>query len=109
MVGAIDFGTSYSGYAYSFHDTWKDIKRNRWHAGSRGLTSEKTATCILFDDDKKFRAFGFHAEDVFAADFCDKKPECFFFRGYKMKLYDKMVGMVFLRILFFCFVGNYIL
>ena len=101
MVGAIDFGTSYSGYAYSFRRKSTDIQRNRWNAGARGLISEKTPTCILFDGDQNFRAFGFHAEDVFA-EFCYKKKrhECFFFRCYKMKLYDKMVGMIFQGMLF---------
>ena len=94
MVGAIDFGTSYSGYAYSFHQSPTTIQRNRWNAGSRGLISEKTPTCILFDGDQNFSAFGFDAEDEFA-DFCyeKKQRECYFFRGYKMELYDKMVGM----------------
>ena len=98
-VGAIDFGTSYSGYAYSFCTSRTEIQRCRWNAGSRGLMSEKTPTCILFDADQNFLAFGFHAEDKFA-EFCNKKKEneCYFFRSYKMSLYDQMVGIKFLDI-----------
>ena len=102
VVGAIDFGTSYSGYAYSFRHSRTDIQRNRWNAGSRGLISEKTPTCILFDGDQNFSAFGFDAEDEFA-EICyetkqKKDSRCFFFRGYKMALYEKMVCRFYIRL-----------
>lgn len=94
VVGAIDFGTSYSGYAYSFSHSQKEIVRNRWYAGSRGLVSEKTRTCILFDAHQNFIDFGFDAEDKFA-DICNEKKEdeCYFFKDYKMELYNHMVSI----------------
>ena len=94
MVGAIDFGTSYSGYAYSFTQTPTDIVRKRWNAGSRGLVSEKAPTCILLTNNEEFESFGFDAEDEFAEICYEKKQDEFYFcKGYKMALYNHMVNI----------------
>ena len=93
VVGAIDFGTSYSGFAYSFTNDPHKVFTNTWHASAR-LTSNKTPTCILFDTDKKFSAFGYEAEDAFGNYFLDKKQnEWYFFTGYKMALYEQLVSI----------------
>lgn len=90
-VGAIDFGTSNSGYAFSFKDDPQKVYTNIWYA-SGNMTSSKTTTCILFDKNMKFKAFGFEAEDAYASYCMDEEQwEWYFFKEYKMALYDKMV------------------
>ena len=126
IVGAIDFGTSYSGYAYSYSRDPTRVFRRKWFSPSRGLMVEKIPTCILFDETKQFRAFGFKAEEEYGK-YCEKgkksgdggnnsgddwknsdgdgknsgeeannsgdegkKRDWYFFRGYKLDLYDEM-------------------
>ncbi|XP_045203146.2 heat shock 70 kDa protein 12A-like [Mercenaria mercenaria] len=93
LVAAIDFGTAYSGYAFSTRtDHGKDplkVCANTWGAGN--LMSLKTSTCVLFDRNKKFHSFGFEAEDNYSDFALDEKHQDFyFFRRFKMKLFDKM-------------------
>lgn len=53
MVAAIDFGTTFSGYAFAFRNDYiKDplkINGNQWTMGSQAGVSLKTSTCVLFD------------------------------------------------------------
>lgn len=95
FVAAIDFGTTYSGYAFSSrHDFSLDplkIVMNIW-TGSQ-LMSHKTPTCVLFDPYKKFSKFGFEAEDEYTKMASGEKSgnhrDWFFFRQFKMTLFDK--------------------
>uniref|UniRef100_A0A8W8L658 Heat shock 70 kDa protein 12B n=1 Tax=Magallana gigas TaxID=29159 RepID=A0A8W8L658_MAGGI len=94
LVAAIDFGTTFSGYAFSFrHDYMKDplnISTFNWCAGSGGLVSLKTSTCVLFDPTGKFYSFGYGAEEKYsnlALD--DEHHDWFYFYRFKMMLYNK--------------------
>ena len=100
LVAAIDFGTTFSGYAFSFlHDYKRDplkISTNSWTAGVGQLMTLKTSTCVLFDTVGKFHSFGFEAEEKYsnlALD--DKHHDWYYFRRFKMMLYDKMVQYLF--------------
>ncbi|XP_060064371.1 heat shock 70 kDa protein 12B-like [Ylistrum balloti] len=93
LVAAIDFGTTYSGYAFSFiHDFERDplkISANSWAAGSGGLMSLKTSTCVLFKPNGDFHSFGFEAEDKYSDLALDQKQNgWYYFRRFKMKLYE---------------------
>ncbi|XP_052078592.1 heat shock 70 kDa protein 12B-like isoform X4 [Mytilus californianus] len=63
LVAAIDFGTSFSGYAYSFrHDYERDklkIYTNMW-AHNSGL-SAKAPSAVLIGPDRQVKAFGYEA------------------------------------------------
>ncbi|KAL5012116.1 hypothetical protein ScPMuIL_010667 [Solemya velum] len=91
-IVALDFGTAYSGYAFSFRNDFEqnhlDISANQWRGGSAALVSLKTPTCCLFSPDGKFHSFGFKAEDKYA-DLAleDEHENWFYFRRFKMKLY----------------------
>lgn len=92
LVVAIDFGTTFTGYAYSTRHEFKadplQIHLMNWNAGSAGLVSQKAPTCVLFKPDQSFDSFGFEAEDNYnelALD--DKHGAWFFFRRFKMELY----------------------
>ncbi|VDI61183.1 Hypothetical predicted protein [Mytilus galloprovincialis] len=71
LVAAIDFGTTYSGYAFSTRSDFErdplKIRANQaWNAGGRQLLSLKTPTVILLDKDKKFVSFGYEAENQYS-------------------------------------------
>ncbi|XP_069129617.1 heat shock 70 kDa protein 12A-like isoform X2 [Argopecten irradians] len=94
LVAAIDFGTTYSGYAFSFrHEFETDplkVSASTWPAGSRALVSLKTPTTVLLDKNQTFHSFGYEAEDHYsqlAED--DDHTEWYYFRRFKMMLYGK--------------------
>ncbi|XP_076106868.1 heat shock 70 kDa protein 12B-like isoform X2 [Mytilus galloprovincialis] len=93
-VAAIDFGTTYSGYAFSSRTDFKrdplEIHANQsWNAGSTQLASLKTPTSLLLDSDKKFVAFGYEAENEYADLISDQLHEdYFYFSRIKMYLYQ---------------------
>lgn len=97
LVAAIDFGTTYSGYAFaSRNDFQRDpIKANlkQWVDPSSATMYNKTSTCILFTEEAKFNKFGFEAEAKYSDLILDKNHEnWFFFRRFKMSLYDLQVS-----------------
>ncbi|XP_060591654.1 heat shock 70 kDa protein 12B-like [Ruditapes philippinarum] len=96
LVGAIDFGTTFSGWAYSFkHDydldpTKANIKH--WLSGSGNLMTEKTPTCALVNPDgKTLKAFGYDAENEYR-ELLDRGDDkmFYFFKRFQMKLYSKI-------------------
>lgn len=97
FVAALDFGTTYSGYAFSSRGEFAVnpllIHTNQeWIAGGTTLTSMKTPTSILIKKDGSFLAFGFEAEDRFySAMTNEQREEVMLFRRFKMKLHNKMV------------------
>ena len=96
MVAAIDFGTTFSGYAFSFrHEFQKDplkVVASQWLTGTRAAISLKTSSCILFDKNKQFAAFGFEAEDKYSDLTLDGlDAEWYYFRRFKMQLYNSEV------------------
>jgi hypothetical protein len=71
MVAAIDFGTTYSGYAFSTISNFKldplKIHANQaWNAEERQRLSLKTPTCLLLDGRKQLVSFGYKAENDYA-------------------------------------------
>lgn len=99
IVAAIDIGTTFSGYAFSFgHQYMKDplkISINSWTSGSGGVVSLKTSTCVLFDPKGEFHSFGYDAEDKYsdlALD--DNHHDWYYFRRFKMTLYKRMVCLL---------------
>ncbi|KAK3580557.1 hypothetical protein CHS0354_009514 [Potamilus streckersoni] len=94
LVAAIDFGTTYSGWAYSFRHQYNNdrtkISAKVWLGGK--LMSEKAPTTVLIEPDgKTFKAFGYDAEDMYA-DLSNKGKhrDWFYFRRFKMLLMDKI-------------------
>lgn len=94
LIAAIDFGTTFSGYAFSFkHDYKMDplkISTNQnWVAGSRGLVSLKAPTCVLLSPQKEFIAFGYEAEDLYSELALDENHyDHYFFKRFKMVLHE---------------------
>lgn len=99
VVAAIDFGTSFSGFAFSFNhrDGNDDIYMNREWGNAQGYSTLKTPTCILLNQHKKFVRFGFEAAEKYAEleDATeDKKFYCF--DRFKMMLHGSEVCQIML-------------
>ena len=90
LVVGIDFGTSYSAYAYSYaYEQDKIFINSNWPSGSKEY---KEATAILFDESRNFIAFGEQAIEKHA-DLDDHRVKfCYFFDNFKMNLYQKKVS-----------------
>ena len=98
QVAAIDFGTTYSGYAMSFRGEFLEnplkIFTNNWTTGSSSAVSLKTSSCILFDPDQNFNSFGFEAEDTYAKLAEDEEHyKWYYFKRFKMLLYENKVSL----------------
>lgn len=97
VVAAIDFGTTYSGWAFSFkHEFESDptkISSKHWRGGQ--LISHKGPTCVLIKPDgKTLDSFAFDAETKYADLSANgEHTKWYYFRRFKMMLYDKMVSM----------------
>ena len=97
FVVALDFGTTYSGYAFNtrndFNENPLKIQTNQeWKAEGTPLISMKTPTSILIKRDGTFLAFGYEAEDKFYSEMeGDDRENVMLFRRFKMKLHNKTV------------------
>lgn len=90
---AIDFGTTYSGYAYSTRHNPKEILCPHWKSSSTCTTliSHKAPTTVLLDDKQNFVAFGYDAEAQYLELAEEEKAHTYYyFRRFKMILYDKL-------------------
>ena len=109
LVGAIDFGTTYSGWAYSFlHDYKSDPTKvivTHWYSGTDTLATEKTPTCALIaPDGKTLVGFGYEAENKYQKLVENgTHRQYYFFKRFKMAL-DKQVRqqVLFTMKYFFC-------
>ncbi|KAL4234528.1 hypothetical protein ACF0H5_006171 [Mactra antiquata] len=96
LTAAIDFGTTYSGYAFQLTSdyepkdpTKKILCPQSWNEGTTKLTSMKTPTCLLLDRNKDIDSFGYVAEDKYAELCMDgDNKSWYFFRRFKMELHD---------------------
>ena len=96
-VVAIDFGTTYSGYAFQTRQQYENNKSKifapNW-IGAGAMISLKTPTCILLDSNKEFLKFGYEAEDKYAdLALDDEHGSHYFFRRFKMKLHRNPVSI----------------
>ena len=93
VVVAIDFGTSFSGFAFSFNhrDGSENIYMNRAWGSAQGYSTLKTPTCILLSPQKKFIKFGFEAAEKYAELEEAKDRTFYFFDRFKMMLHGSEV------------------
>ncbi|OPL32799.1 hypothetical protein AM593_05223, partial [Mytilus galloprovincialis] len=94
LVCAIDFGTTYSGYAFQLTSDFikeplNNIKTNQvWNAGAAALMSMKAPTCLLLNKDREFVAFGYDAENQYTELALENEhSDYLFFRRFKMLLH----------------------
>nr|XP_022310181.1 heat shock 70 kDa protein 12B-like isoform X2 [Crassostrea virginica] len=105
FVTAIDFGSTYSGYAFcNLAEKPTSKIQSSIGSGKEQTLHEKTASSILFNPDKSFNSFGFTAEEQYSKMWQDyvngefknekfpdnKTPsDWFLFRHFKTNLYGK--------------------
>jgi hypothetical protein len=104
LVAAIDFGSTYSGYAFSFKDDFQTnplkIYTNNWSAEQSGGISYKAPTTVLLKPDQTFHSFGYDAEDKYAAlTEADEHEGWYYFSRFKMKLMNALVSLRFIAII----------
>jgi len=93
-VVAIDFGTTYSGFAFSFiKDQGEDaIFMNMNWVNEQGGQTSKTPTCLLLKPDLSFDSFGYDAIEKYASlEGEGEEKEYFFFKHFKMALHNDEV------------------
>ena len=100
LVAAIDIGTTYSGYAFSFahEQTGNEADPDRIHVntwenegGSRNYF--KTPSCLLLFPNGKLDCFGNEALERYKDLEEDKKHrEFYFFREFKMTLHQESIA-----------------
>lgn len=90
LVAAIDIGTTFSGYAFSFrHEHTTDrmrITTHEWpHASGMSM---KAPTSILLGPDGEVKEFGYEAKEKFV-DLAEKNQHLdhYYFSKFKMDLY----------------------
>ncbi|XP_053383654.1 heat shock 70 kDa protein 12A-like isoform X2 [Mercenaria mercenaria] len=96
VVAAIDFGTTFTGFALSFSHNPTQIITSTWTAENVRTPTEKAPTCVLLSPDKEFVAFGYDAEERYRTLMLEDKESGdtsnakshYFFERFKMKLYQ---------------------
>ncbi|XP_053396352.1 heat shock 70 kDa protein 12B-like [Mercenaria mercenaria] len=92
LVAAIDFGTTFSGWGFSFRHEFESeptkVFTKPWPGGQLSL---KAPTSILIEPDGlTLHSFGYEAENKYADLVANEEHETwFFFQRFKMKLYEK--------------------
>ncbi|XP_014674044.1 PREDICTED: heat shock 70 kDa protein 12A-like isoform X2 [Priapulus caudatus] len=91
VVVAIDFGTTYSGYAFSFTKDADSIHMMRkWEGGDPGIVNQKTPTTVLLTPEGKFHSFGYAARDFFHDLDPKEAAQWLYFEKFKMALHHSM-------------------
>uniref|UniRef100_A0A671TXM9 Heat shock protein 12B n=1 Tax=Sparus aurata TaxID=8175 RepID=A0A671TXM9_SPAAU len=89
VVVAIDFGTTSSGYAFSFTQDSEAIHMmKRWEGGDPGVANQKSPTCLLLAPDLRFHSFGFAARDFYHDLDPEEAQHWLYFDKFKMKIHS---------------------
>ena len=106
VVVAIDFGTTFSGYAFSFlsdrgntqpTDDESSIQNGpihmmrRWEGGDPGVINQKTLTALLLTPQGQFQAFGFTARNYYHDLDPTEAQRWMYFDKFKMALHSNPV------------------
>ena len=94
VVVAIDFGTSSSGFAFSFNhkDGSEEIYMNRAWGREQGYSTFKTPTCLLLNQHRQFKKFGYEAAERYAELEDAEDRSFYYFDHFKMMLYGSEVS-----------------
>ena len=95
VVAAIDFGTTYSGYAFSFTRDPDSIHMMRkWEGGDPGVSNQKTPTTLLLKPNGDFHSFGFGARDFYHDLEEAEARKWYYFEKFKMSLHSNQVSVM---------------
>lgn len=95
-VVAIDFGTTYSGFAFSFYDEKGEegIHMNRDWGNDEGRLTMKIPTTILLTPNKGFDSSGYDADEKFVHFESGEEREYYYFKHFKMELHSSKVAIL---------------
>ncbi|KAM6076858.1 heat shock 70 kDa protein 12B [Chlamydotis macqueenii] len=89
VVVAIDFGTTSSGYAFSFSSDPEAIHMMRkWEGGDPGVANQKTPTSLLLTPEGVFHSFGYTARDYYHDLDPEEARDWLYFEKFKMKIHS---------------------
>uniref|UniRef100_A0A8B9C3P5 Heat shock protein family A (Hsp70) member 12B n=1 Tax=Anser brachyrhynchus TaxID=132585 RepID=A0A8B9C3P5_9AVES len=89
VVVAIDFGTTSSGYAFSFCSDPEAIHMMRkWEGGDPGVANQKTPTSLLLTPEGSFHSFGYTARDYYHDLDPEEARDWLYFEKFKMKIHS---------------------
>lgn len=89
VVVAVDFGTTYSGYAFSFiRDPANIHMMRKWEGGDPGVPNQKTPTTLLLTPGGEFHSFGFTARDFYHDLDGEEAKRWLYFEKFKMTLHN---------------------
>ncbi|XP_074677823.1 heat shock 70 kDa protein 12B isoform X3 [Strix aluco] len=89
VVVAIDFGTTSSGYAFSFATDPEAIHMMRkWEGGDPGVANQKTPTSLLLTPEGIFHSFGYTARDYYHDLDPEEARDWLYFEKFKMKIHS---------------------
>jgi len=93
-VVAIDFGTTFSGFAFAFNhkEGEQGIHMNREWGSDQGYSTLKTPTWLLLNPDQSFNSFCYQAQDRFAELEEEQAQEFYYFEHFKMILHNSEVS-----------------
>lgn len=91
VVVALDFGTTFSGYACSFKGSEDSVQMNKNWGSTSGYSSYKTPTSVLLGPDETLRAFGYQAQEQYSAMTEEDARACYYFERFKMILHHTKV------------------
>ena len=99
VVVAVDFGTTFSGYAFSFvpsdprdASTAAPVHMmRRWEGGDPGVVNQKTLTALLLTPEGQFEAFGFTARNLYHDLDPADAQRWMYFDKFKMDLHNNPV------------------
>lgn len=90
LVVAVDFGTTYSGYAFSIGNRDKQIYMMKQPTGGAG--DQKIPTCLLLQPDHRFHSFGRSAQDHYYNQLSEEEQSSWlYFERFKMTLHSSKV------------------
>ncbi|CAF1160163.1 unnamed protein product [Rotaria sordida] len=88
VVVAIDFGTTFSGYAFAFtRDIDSILMMRKVDGNDPGVINQKTPTTILLTPNLEFHSFGFFARDFFHDLDPEEAKRWLYFEKFKMHLH----------------------
>lgn len=95
IVVAIDFGTTYSGYAYSMVSSPDEIYlMMRAQLGQYGAMNHKIPTILLLNECGAFHSFGFEAREAYHDLEENESKKWLYFEKFKMELHSRKVRIL---------------
>ena len=95
LCAALDIGTTFSSYAYSFKKSKSNIEGAREWGANLGGVNLKTPTSVLVDKDGRFVSFGYEAREKYQRLEADNAKMYALFENFKLELMRSEVSVLF--------------